>query len=233
MKHISFDDSTVMNELLKIAHKEGLIKSADESLPAPELPERELPPDVPLSPKEDMDIPDDLVPQYADDAADDKECDCEGEPDCDCDKEDKKDKKKDKKATAAASEKLYDVSGETGEQLVDKAHPGGGTRTELTHSKTDENLVETIVEQQQKDMEVAHSVPKGTYAALRDLYVKLSYMVSKDKLEGLAKQIFAIATPEDYVSDRLVLLAHDLDKAGHYKAADRVDEMLVNLKKKL
>lgn len=232
MKHIGFDDSTVMNELIKIAHKEGLIKSADESLPAPKLPDRGLQPDVPLPPREDEE------PSIPGMNADDKlECGCEpggcaDDADHKCDCPDKCDCKSAKK-TAAASEKLYDVSGETGEQLVDKAHPGGGTKTELTHSKTDENLVETIVEQQKKDVEVAHSAPKGTYAALRDLYIKLSHMVPKEKLEGLANQIRVIATPEDYVADHLVLLAHNLDKAGHYKAANRVDEMLVDLKKKL
>lgn len=81
--------------------------------------------------------------------------------------------------------KVYDVTGETGEQLVEKAHPGGGTKTELTHSKTDENLVETIVEQQERDVEVARSKPKGTYAMLADLHDELHKMGYEDHLEPL------------------------------------------------
>lgn len=90
-----------------------------------------------------------------------------------------------------AEEKLYDVSGETGEQLVEKAHPGGGTKTELTHSKTDENLVETIVEQQEKDVEVAKSVPKGTYAALvnlADRLDKMGYYKAANKVDSILKK---------------------------------------------
>ncbi|KKM23305.1 hypothetical protein LCGC14_1616550 [marine sediment metagenome] len=128
-----------------------------------------------------------------------------------------------------AEEKLYDVSGETGEQLVDSAHPGGGTRTELTHSKTDENLVETIVEQQKKDIEVAQSIPKGTYAALKDLHTKLEKLgVNKYHLNKLSGIIDSIYTPEEFISYRLAKLSDDLDAIGCYDAADKVD----NFKKK-
>lgn len=122
--------------------------------------------------------------------------------------------------------KLYDITDETGEQLVEKAHPGGGTRTELTHSKTDENLVETIVEQQKKDLEVAKSVPKGTYAALADLYMSLHKMGHKDKLGGLKKLIKSVATIEDVVEYTLVRLADRLDTLGNKTAANKVDELI-------
>lgn len=91
---------------------------------------------------------------------------------------------------AAKEDKFYDVTGETGEQLVDSAHPGN-MRTELTHSKTDENLVETIVEQQKADLEVAHKVPKGVYAALTDLadkLDKLGYRKEADVVDDLIKK---------------------------------------------
>lgn len=90
----------------------------------------------------------------------------------------------------AKSESLYDVSGETGEDLVNSAHPGK-MRTELTHSKTDENLVETIVEQQERDIEVATKVPKGVYAALTDLadrLDKLGYAKVADEVDALIKK---------------------------------------------
>jgi hypothetical protein len=125
-----------------------------------------------------------------------------------------------------ADEKLYDVSGETGEDLIDTAHPGGGTKTELTHSKTDENLVETIVEQQEKDKEVATSVPKGTYATLVGLYNDLHKMGHKEKLGRLLNTIKAIATPEDIERHRLYVIANKLDQLGDTAAADKIDKLL-------
>ena len=124
------------------------------------------------------------------------------------------------------SGKFYDITGETGEDLVDMAHPGGGTKTELTHSKTDENLVETIVEQQEKDLDVAHSVPKGTYATLVDLYVNLHKMGHKSQLSGLKQLIRKVATLDEVVDYTLVRLADRLDNIGHRKAANKVDALL-------
>jgi len=142
---------------------------------------------------------------------------CECSKKCAC----KKSKKKE-----AADSKLYDVSGETGEQLVDKAHPGGGTKTELTHSKTDENLVETIVEQQEADVDVATSVPKGTYAELKGLYNVLSKMGYAEHLDGLRELLTITGSPEEILSDTLVTLADRLDRLGYSKYADQVDSLL-------
>lgn len=111
----------------------------------------------------------------------------------------KKASKTESEKVKMAEERLYDVSGETGEQLVDKAHPGGGTRTELTHSKTDENLVETIVEQQKRDVEVALSMPKGTYAALLNLadhLDKLGYVKAADRVDALLKKKVKLAADQ-------------------------------------
>lgn len=124
------------------------------------------------------------------------------------------------------ADKLYDVSGETGEDLVDQAHKGGGTATELTHSKTKENLVETIVEQQERDVEVAKKAPKGTYATLVNLYNKLSKLGHADKLEGLKNAIQLIATEEDVVEHTLITLADELDTLGYAKQANAVDGIL-------
>lgn len=125
-----------------------------------------------------------------------------------------------------AEQSIYNVSGETGEQLVEKAHPGGGTKTELTHSKTDENLVETIVEQQDADIGVAQSVPKGTYATLVDLYLKLNKMGYGEHLNELRRAINKVATREDYVLYTLNILADKLDNIGYSEAANRIDEIL-------
>lgn len=120
----------------------------------------------------------------------------------------------------------YKVTSETGEELVEKAHPGGGTKTELTHSKTDENLVETIVEQQEADKEVAMSVPTGTYAALRSLKEKLEKMGKKSQANKVQKMMDKVATKKDKFFDKLVSIADQLDAAGMSKHADEIDMIL-------
>jgi len=62
-----------------------------------------------------------------------------------------------------AMDKLYGITGETGEQLVGDAHPGGGPVQ--VPAKDEGGKVETIVEQQKKSMEAATSVPTGKQAA--------------------------------------------------------------------
>lgn len=132
-------------------------------------------------------------------------------------------------ATTAGSEggKCYDVTGETGEQLIDSAHPGGGTRTELTHSKTDENLVETIVEQQKRDLEVAKSVPKGTYATLVKLHGQLLRLGYGDELSLLRDAILRVSTTKDIVNGTLVGLSDRLDVLGYRKSSSRIDRILL------
>lgn len=121
--------------------------------------------------------------------------------------------------------KHYDVTGETGEQLIDSAHPGGGTKTELS-SKTDENLVETIVEQQKRDIEVTKSVPKGTYATLVRLHDRLSKMGHGDRLSTLRDAILRVSTTNDIIGSVLVGLSDRLDVRGYEKSANRVDKIL-------
>ena len=131
-----------------------------------------------------------------------------------------------KKADKNGTNDLYNVTKETGEDLVEKAHPGGGTKTELTHSKTDENLVETIVEQQQRDIEVANKVPKGTYATLKSLHNALSKMGHSEKLNELDAIINIIATPQDILNEELSTLSDKLDQKGYHKVANKVDRIL-------
>lgn len=149
--------------------------------------------------------------------------------DCDCPKSCPCRQKKEA-SVKIADEKLYDVSGETGEQLIDKAHPGGGTKTELTHSKTDENLVETIVEQQKRDIEVAQKIPKGTYAALKIMRNRLEKLgANSEQLWRVDAIISKVATPENIAEYELVTLADRLDALGSKEAADKVDAMIVRV----
>lgn len=125
----------------------------------------------------------------------------------------------------ATESKVYDVTGETGKDLIDSAHPGN-MHTELTHSKTKENLVETIVEQQEADIDVALSVPKGTYAMLMNLHDKLNKLGHKDILPELEKVIKLVAIPKDVLEYSLVTLANKLDAKGFIEVADKVDSLI-------
>ena len=61
-----------------------------------------------------------------------------------------------------AANKLYDITGETGEKFINEVHPGGGPVQ--VPAKDEGGKVETIVEQQKKDIEVATKNPTGKYA---------------------------------------------------------------------
>ena len=62
-----------------------------------------------------------------------------------------------------ASTQIYDVSGETGEDLVDQAHPDGGKEI-IEKSTKDMGVVETITEQQKKMHDVVFKKPTGKLA---------------------------------------------------------------------
>lgn len=62
-----------------------------------------------------------------------------------------------------AVDKLYDITGETGEKLIGEAHPGGGPVQ--VPAKDEGGKVETVVEQQKKDVGAATSEPTGKQAA--------------------------------------------------------------------
>lgn len=63
-----------------------------------------------------------------------------------------------------ALDKLYDVTGETGEQLIEQAHPGGGPT--IVPAKEEGGKVETVVEEQKKSIDKATKKPTGKYAQL-------------------------------------------------------------------
>ena len=71
-----------------------------------------------------------------------------------------------------ATIQAYDVFGETGEQLIEKAHPGGGHT--IVPASDEGGKFETIVEEQKKDIERATSVPTGKYAFVTRQLVSLA-----------------------------------------------------------
>jgi len=63
-----------------------------------------------------------------------------------------------------ATQKLYDIMGETGEQLINKVHPEGGKT--LLPVEDEGGKVETILEQNKKMMDVFNKKPTGKYSNL-------------------------------------------------------------------
>lgn len=244
MKHIGFDESTVLGEYARIASEQGFIKVAAEN---PLLAETQRLNQLFADLMKKYDNLDKVRPLYelevAKSVAGLKKRFGDHPEIAKFEQEVRKmgvsekegitdvitpSASKESELSKSAEGKLYDVSGETGEQLIDSAHPGGGTRTELTHSKTDENLVETIVEQQKRDIEVAQRVPKGTYAALKDLHTKLEKLgVNTKQLNKLSNIIDLVYTPEEFIYYKLAKLSDDLDAIGSHSAADKVDNLII------
>jgi hypothetical protein len=79
----------------------------------------------------------------------------------------------------AAKDVLYDVSGETGDKLVDEAHP------DKAKIEGTDQIVENLTEQQKADLAVVSKKPTGKYSALRTELIALA-----DKLDsmGLVKE---------------------------------------------
>ena len=80
----------------------------------------------------------------------------------------------------AAVDKLYDITGETGEQLIGEAHPGGGPT--MAPAKEEGGKVETVVEQQKRDMKVVETKPTGKQAAF--LARQLVALANRLDMEG-------------------------------------------------
>ena len=76
-----------------------------------------------------------------------------------------------------AADKLYDITGETGEKFIGSAHPGGGVT--IAPAKDEGGKIETVVEQQKKDIDIANKNPTGKYA---ETIMKL--IATADRLEN-------------------------------------------------
>lgn len=83
---------------------------------------------------------------------------------------------------------LYDVTGESGESLIQAAHPGGGTVADDSGSQ-DYGKVETIVEQHNRNTEIARSMPTGKLASLMAKLVALADELDEDGFTALAKNL--------------------------------------------
>lgn len=97
-------------------------------------------------------------------------------------------------AVASHENCLYGLPGESGEEMVGKAHPGGGTTIDLDNNKPkDKDLakVETIVERQKVMREVAEGKPTGKLAQAMVKLVSLANMLDERGEVAAAAEIDA------------------------------------------
>lgn len=79
----------------------------------------------------------------------------------------------------SAMDKLYDVTGETGEDLINQAHPGGGPT--LFQAKEEGGKVETIVEEHRRNVEKSQKAPTGKQAELINKLVATANKLEEKK----------------------------------------------------
>lgn len=115
------------------------------------------------------------------------------------------------KSYAAIVNKLYDITGETGEDLIGQAHPGGGPT--LVPAKDEGGKVETIVEEHKKVVDKATKKPTGKYASTM---AKLIATANKLEEEGEveAAKIVDRTIEELRKSNPFVNRSADLEAAG-------------------
>lgn len=77
-----------------------------------------------------------------------------------------------------AADKLYDVTGEKGEDLINQAHPGGGPT--LVPAAEEGGKVETIVEEHKKVVDKATKQPTGKYAEMMNKLVATANLLEKE-----------------------------------------------------
>ena len=89
---------------------------------------------------------------------------------------------KETKRFKKAMDGLYDITGETGKDLIDEAHPGGGVV--IAPSKEEGGKIETIVEEQEKNIKKVLKTPTGKYAKyIKELVVLANKFEDEGKIE--------------------------------------------------
>lgn len=76
------------------------------------------------------------------------------------------------------AETLYETSKETGEDLVDAAHPQGSHQ--LENVKNDEAVIETIVDQHLKDLKIVNKEPTGKLSSFNDILNAVKLVVAQE-----------------------------------------------------
>lgn len=80
------------------------------------------------------------------------------------------------------AESVYDVLGETGEDLIDAAHPDGSHKLEGVDS--DEAVIETIIDQRKKILEKIEKMPKGKLSTSAEVIDAVKMVFSQESSES-------------------------------------------------
>lgn len=120
-------------------------------------------------------------------------------------------------AAAATSNKMYGVTSETGEDLVDAAHPKGGFVVDVGNKVSDDlNRVETICERHEEMADIATRMPKGKLASFTEALVKVADALDAKGFVSLADQI-------EHILGKIADVAYD-DVGGGFKHPDTAKE---------
>ena len=103
------------------------------------------------------------------------------------------------------SKEKYNVTDETGEDEVKKAHPDGGNDIALSGSNW--GKVETIVEQNNISQQIATSNPTGKLAYTLNVLFKLANAVDTDGLESEDNEAFEMSAVIDEAINKIVAVS--------------------------
>ena len=137
--------------------------------------------------------------------------------------------------TAGEQHKLYHVHSETGEDLVNAAHPGGGTVTQLDVTPSDKlALVETIVEQHKVIEDIARGLATGKIASLSERLVRLADKFDEAGFEVMAEYLTSTLSDLNSIAKKKVVTADDSSlkeriRAGNYKAQQLINQAQILL----
>lgn len=168
-KHVKFQDSAVMRSLERVAKEKGLVKEED------------LVKTASLSKKADLTPSDNLLENLLKLSSGLREAGFSKYAD----------ELEDKAFAYKQAQTLYETSKETGEDLVDAAHPKGSHKLEDVDGD-DLATIETIIDQQLKDMEMVSKKPTGKLASTKDILKAVKIVLADSEEENLeaARQLF-------------------------------------------
>lgn len=175
-KHIKFEDSPVMRSLEKLAHSKGLVK--DEPVVKTASATKNSKPTSNSLVENILYLCSQLRSSGLESEASELELNL---------------------MTYKQANTLYETSSEKGEDLVDRAHPKGSHKLEGVEGG-DLALIETIVDQQMKNLKMVEKKPTGKLSNASDILkaVKIVLAVSKSDLES------QLSSKISFIKNRLV-----------------------------
>jgi hypothetical protein len=165
-KHVKFQDSAVMRSLERVAQEKGLVKEED------------LVKTASLSKKANLTPSDNLLENLLKLSAGLRESGFSKYAD----------ELEDKAFAYRQAQTLYETSKEKGEDLVDAAHPKGSHKLEDVDGD-DLATIETIIDQQLKDLEMIEKKPTGKLASAKDILNAVRVVLAQDATDQITDQI--------------------------------------------